>query len=764
MPELYGASAPKSTENGQHSHGKVAPDQRFTHGRSCPICGGSDDARRGAGERCFGYISDDGAWCHCSREEHAGRSALNPLSQTFPHLLKGRCPCGTEHAPADPKPAKPRAKSQAGRVVASYPYRGLDGRLLFEVMRFNPKGFRQRRPVDGGWEWNLKGVEPVLYRLPELTAADPSRTVFVGEGEKGVGALVELGLVATCSPMGAGKWRPAYAEHLRGRHVVILPDNDKPGRDHAETVAQSLHGVAASVKVVELRGLPEKGDAFDWVKAGGTAAQLQELVDATPSLSPDIERNGRHRGNGKASAGQIAPVAHEHPRFPLTDAGNGERFAHHFRGLVRYCIPIGKWYAYDGRRWLIDNNGVSVRKAKQTARAILRDAADLEDDDERAATVKWAKNSESKTRLEAMLWCAGREEGVPVLPEDLDRDPWLLNCLNGTVDLKTGELRPHDPADLITCLCPVEYHPEAECPTWRATLTRVFNGNRDLIGYWRRLCGLATTGSVQEQILPIPYGAGANGKSTLLGALLRMLGPDYSMKAPPDLLMARRNPEHATERAALFGKRLVVAIETGEGSRLNEVMVKELTGGDQITARRMREDFWSFWPTHKVFLCTNHKPTVRGTDHAIWRRLKLVPFTVTIPDAEQDRGLLDKLATEMPGILAWAVRGCLEWQEDGMNPPPEVEAATAEYRRDEDVLGSFLTEHCMVESGLQSQASALYARYRAWADPNCDRPLNQIKFGKAMTERGFERFSSNGIWYRGIGLRPDDSGWEITIP
>jgi putative DNA primase/helicase len=275
-------AAPGQPRTGLNSHaGGVDPGQRFTHGRCCPICHGSEDERRGDGERCYGFVSDDGQWTHCTREDHAGQATVRGGSGTYAHLLKGKCPCGTEHAPADPKPK--RAKSKPGRIVATYVYKGADGTALFETVRFDPKDFRQcRRTPDDKLVWDLKGVKLVLYRLPELLSADPSLTVFVAEGEKGVGALVDLGLVATCNPMGAGKWRDAYSDHLTGRNVVILPDNDDAGRDHAEKVARSLHGKAASVKVVALPGLPEKGDPFDWKQAGGTAEALAELVKAAP--------------------------------------------------------------------------------------------------------------------------------------------------------------------------------------------------------------------------------------------------------------------------------------------------------------------------------------------------------------------------------------------------------------------------------------------------------------------------------------------------
>lgn len=361
-------------------------------------------------------------------------------------------------------------------------------------------------------------------------------------------------------------------------------------------------------------------------------------------------------------------------------------------------------------------------------------------------------------KVEAMLRCAAAEAGIPILPAALDRDPWLLNCPNGTIDLRTGKLRPHRREDFITKMSPVEFDPDALCPLWEAVCRRVFAGNAALIAYWQRLCGLALTGSVAEQILPILYGTGANGKSTMLNVLLDMLGEDYAMKAPPDLLMARRNEGHPTERADLFGRRLVVAIETGEGARINETLIKELTGGDKIRARRMREDFWEFHPTHKILLCTNHKPIVRGTDHAIWRRFMLIPFTVKIPDDEQDKALLEKLRRELPGILAWSARGCLAWQEIGLNPPPDVTEATRTYRDEEDVLGGFLAEECVVNPDnreLKARAGQLYDRFKAWTERSGETAISQKRFGAAMTERGHERYTDNGTWYRGIGLRPE---------
>jgi putative DNA primase/helicase len=257
------------------------------------------------------------------------------------------------------------------------------------------------------------------------------------------------------------------------------------------------------------------------------------------------------------------------------------------------------------------------------------------------------------------------------------------------------------------------------------------------------------TGDVSEQIVPVFYGTGANGKSLILGALQGVLGEDYAMKAAPDLLMAKRGDSHPTERADLFGKRLVCCIETEEGQRFNESLLKEMSGGDSIRARRMREDFWQFAPTHKLVVAVNHKPIVRGTDHGIWRRLRLVPFSVTIPDAEQDKQLPAKLVDEYPGILAWAVQGCLNWHRTGLRCPDAVKAATEEYRSEQDVLGEFIKECCTTSAGDSARASELFKAFQEYTGSK----ISQTKFGKVLNERGFDRAKIGGvIWRIGIGL------------
>ncbi|MDP9480042.1 MAG: phage/plasmid primase, P4 family, partial [Actinomycetota bacterium] len=422
--------------------------------------------------------------------------------------------------------------------------------------------------------------------------------------------------------------------------------------------------------------------------------------------------------------------------YPLSDLGNGERLADRYRGNVRYCHPLRRWFVWEGTRWRPDDTGEVVRRAKATVRGIYEEATTAEDDAKAKEVSKWAGKSQAKERIGAMISLAESEPGIPVTTDQLDRDRGLLNVRNGTIDLSTGRLKPHDPRDLITKLAGTSYDPNAVCPTWDAFLRRVLPSEA-LRRFVQRLVGYALTGDVSEQILPFLYGSGANGKSVFINAIMEALG-DYAQQAAPELLTAKGH-SHPTELADLKGARFVASIEVEDGKRLAESLVKQLTGGDRIKARRMREDFWEFDPTHKVFLVANHRPVVAGTDYAIWRRIKMIPFGVTIPEDERDPHLLEKLRSELSGILAWAVRGCLDWQREGLGEPKEVKAATDEYKVEQDVLATFIEEACVVDPEASDTAGNLYSAYVEWCEETGESPETQRKFGTRLREKGFER-------------------------
>jgi putative DNA primase/helicase len=452
-----------------------------------------------------------------------------------------------------------------------------------------------------------------------------------------------------------------------------------------------------------------------------------------------------------------------------TDVGNAERFADQHGADVRYCHPWGKWLVWDGRRWAIDESGEVIRLAKRTAVAIYAEAAKAGDKYERESLAKWASASERRERLSAMIALAESEQPIPISVESLDAEAWLLNCENGTVDLRTGELREHRRENYLTKCCPVEYptEPGIDPELWIAFLDRIFAGNTELIAFVRRLVGMSLVGEVFENILPIFFGAGANGKSVCVETVSGMLGDDYAMTASTSLLMVDRWGRHPTERADLFGKRFVAANESGDGGRLSEETVKQLTSRERIRARRMREDSWEFAPSHTVVLSTNHRPEIRGTDIGIWRRIHLVPFSVVIPVAERDKDLANKLRPEWPAILRWAVAGCLDWQRNGLRPPADVRDATDDYRTEQDVLGEWLGERCVTDPDCEARAADLYRSYKSWSDGRSEKPLTQTTFGTRLGDRGFAkgRDSGNRVVYRGVGLLPEgpDSSEGFTV-
>jgi putative DNA primase/helicase len=438
--------------------------------------------------------------------------------------------------------------------------------------------------------------------------------------------------------------------------------------------------------------------------------------------------------------------------YNLTDLGNAERFVRDHGEDVRYCYPWRKWLVWTGTRWERDDTGKVYKLAKETVRAIYREASDAEDEDRRKALAKHATQSEAEPKIRAMLELAKSE--APISPDTLDADPWLFNTTNGTIDLRTGALREHRREDLITKLAPVEYAPTATAPTWEAFLERVLPGE-DLRTFVQRAAGYSATGDTSEQCMFINHGTGANGKSTFQETISAALG-DYAMRTPTEMLLAKRSDGVPNDVARLKGSRFVSASETEEGRRLAESRIKDLTGQDTITARFMRAEWFDFEPVHKLWLSTNHKPEIRGTDAAIWRRIRLVPWTVSIPPAEQDRKHPEKLRAELPGVLAWIVQGCLEWRHKGLQAPEEVRRATVEYRAEMDVVGAFLAECCVLGSDQDVSAADLYKAYGEWCKDTGEAQVKQRRFGGQLTERGvFERYrggKSGGHRWRGLDL------------
>jgi putative DNA primase/helicase len=430
-------------------------------------------------------------------------------------------------------------------------------------------------------------------------------------------------------------------------------------------------------------------------------------------------------------------------QWPLTDLGNAERFVAQHGASLRYNKALG-WIVWDGCRWRTDAEHEVWQRAAQTVRSL----ATSTDPDEQ----KWGTRSEAWNRQRAMIELAQHLPGVPVRVEELDARPWLLNVTNGALDLETGQLRPHDPDDMLTKLAPVAYDPGAVAPRWEAFLERILPAV-EVRDFLQRAVGYSFTGFSAEQVLLLLYGVGANGKSTFL-EVTRSIAGDYGQQTPATTLLARRSDAVPNDVARLRGARFVSAVETEANRQLAEALVKRLTGNDRIAARFLFKEFFEFDTEFSLWLATNHKPLVVGTDHAIWRRIMLVPFTEVIPDAEQDKHLRDDLLDEAPGILAWAVRGCDAWRTGQLGPPDAVLTATRQYRAEQDLLGDFLDDRCVVEPQASETAQRLYDVYRSWCEGAGEKPVTKKAFAAALRERGFESWRTNTErGYRGVRLR-----------
>jgi putative DNA primase/helicase len=449
----------------------------------------------------------------------------------------------------------------------------------------------------------------------------------------------------------------------------------------------------------------------------------------------------------------LCDILHDSGR---TDSANAERFIDTNAAGLLFVPEWGKWLTWDGRRWA-DDSGVGVmQRAKRHAKSLwslLIDHAPSMDRDALGTLQSFIKATNQLGKILAFVKLAESDSRIVCPVSELNQHHTKLNVLNGAVDLESGELRKHDPADRMTQIANVRFDAAARCPEWEASLQLIFDGDNDLIRYVQQLLGYSCSGLTDHHILPICWGSGNNGKSTIWNVVEKLLG-DYAKPASQDLLLPVQQ-QHPTIIADLYQRRFVPVAEIDQGRHLAEAIAKTLTGGDKLTARKCKQDFWDFEPTHKLWLSSNHKPKISGTDGGVWRRLKLIPFTVDIATKTTPKpGFASWLVQhEGPGILAWMVRGFRDYRQNGMAEPQCVTAATSEYRSAEDKLGVFLAEHCNVVEGAIVSAAELFEVYQR----EFGGKWSKTAFGSAMAERFTKERPTAGPFrnkcvYHGIAL------------
>jgi putative DNA primase/helicase len=453
-------------------------------------------------------------------------------------------------------------------------------------------------------------------------------------------------------------------------------------------------------------------------------------------------------------------------KFNTTDVGNGERFKALHINKARYCHLWDKWIIWDGTHWEIDQGALIFNLSKQVIQNIHAELEACQDAERGTELKKHAKASERKTNIQSMLWCAGNESGMGVKPADLDNNGWLLNVANGTLDLRTGQLRPHSQTDYLTKALPIPYNPQAQCPRWRSFLNDVTGSDLELTHYLHKAMGYTLTGDMREQCFFFLYGFGSNGKSTFTTILEELMANgQYAIRTPAKTLMKNNTGGEGVpnDKARLVGARLVLAAEVTEGATLDEAFIKDITGQDTISARFLHKEFFDFKPQFKLWMYGNHKPMIKGTDNGIRRRPRLIPFNQTFAGDKKDPDLLEKLKSELPGILAWTVEGCLLWLKEGLKEPAIVTDATQEYFDEMDVIGLFIEECCVIATDTKATAKSLYEKYVGWCLGGGEKPVNQRKFGQRLTEKGYLRKKANGIcWWIGIAIQTEFSPVPIV--
>jgi putative DNA primase/helicase len=440
--------------------------------------------------------------------------------------------------------------------------------------------------------------------------------------------------------------------------------------------------------------------------------------------------------------------------FPRTDAGNGELFAQLYKDQLRYDFGRGRWLLWSEHWWFEDRRQTVLQMAKKAARARYRLRLGVSDsEDEVKKEAEWAKVSESHSRLEAALKIAKSELSLATSGDEWDTDLWLLGVANGVLNLRTGRLRDGKRPDLITMHTDVAFDPGAACPRWSSFLDDIFDSDPELINYVHRAVGYCLTGDTTEQVAFLCLGSGANGKSTFLDVIRHVFG-DYAYSLPFSTFELKARSPIPNDVAALPKRRFVTALETNESVPLNEARLKLLTGCDPVSARPLYREFFTFIPTAKFWLGTNHRPPVADDSPSFWRRIQLIPFLQQFFGDRADKELISKLKAEASGILRWAVDGCLAWQRDGLIPPAVVQAASKAYREDNDHIGEFLDDRCEVAPDAIAAAGELWAEYCQWVAGNQERPLGRKVFSARLETRGFrkQRLGHDRTW-TWLGLR-----------
>lgn len=632
--------------------------------------------------------------------------------------------------------------------VGSYQIRPHQPRML------NGKPVKYESPKGGT---NLIDIPPSVRPL----LADSNAPLWVTEGVKKADCAAAHGL-ACVALAGVWSWRGKVDGGssieisdwdriaLKGRRVFLAFDSDLMDKEPVQVALRKL-GEMLSRRGAEVRyvyiptGDGRKVGLDDYLVAGGSTEELVRNATVMPPYS------------SIRIPGQVVRTEDGEKEYKLTDLGNAQRLIDQFGEDIRYSAQWSTWLVWQGTHWQVDDSKSFVQRlAHAVVKGMWSEIADMQSDDpKRKPLLQWAQRSESARGIRDMLEIARTLKGIPITVAQLDVRPHLLNVQNGTINLKSMEMTAHRREDLLTSVIPINYNPDATIDMWTKFLTRIFP-DVELLEMVGRMAGYALSGENSEKCFFFLHGAGGdNGKSVFIEVLEAIFGP-YAKSTPSETFA--KNPLTAgkipTDIARLRGTRLCVASEVGEGQRLNEELIKQITGRDTITARFLHQDFFDFRAQCVIMMTGNYKPVIHGQDDAMWRRVKMIPFDAKIPKEEQILRLADRIVEqEAEGVLAWLVYYCKQWRDSGLGSSVAVEEAVTQYRVESDVLGHFLEECTQPSPMFSCRASDLYDRYSRWSKNQGSKPMTNTAFGRRLGDRGLEKYKDMTGWhYRKIAI------------
>lgn len=661
-------------------------------------------------------------------------------------------------------------------IEAIYKFYDENGDLAYEKIRKKGKKFLHRRYIDGETVWGMEegiytetfpgskswsikerpgakkayypGQEQLLYNLPNvIKGIKEEQTIFITEGEKDSDSLITRGLIATTTSIGATKgdlgkkWPSRFNSFFKGANVVLLPDNDEPGKRFMEHIAIELKNIANNIKIVELPDLSKKEDITDWLEYGNDIYDLQALVKRTDEF---IEFKGN--------------IIYD---YNWSDVGNAERLISLHGKDIKFNVNSGKWYVWNGVNWELDNSFKVENLYRTVLRRFQNAIPNINISDDEIATKKqqekaksFVLRNETDGKIKSVLNQAKTFKGINFM--ESDKDDYLFNTPNGTINLRDLSQKKHDRKDLITQCSNYSFNRENDkCPNWIAFLNRIFCGDQELINYVQKAVGYSLTGDMSEQCLFMLWGGGANGKSTFVKALEDIMG-SYAATIKGETLMEKNGQDGARgDLARLTNKRVVIASELQEGQVFNEPLLKVLSAGETLPVRFMYQEEFMLKPKFKLWIMTNKKPKVKGNDHGIWRRWRMIPFKYKFTEKEKDPNFYEeKLKSELEGILLWAITGYQMWKEQGFEAPKEVMEAVEDYKMDMDQVARFIEDCCKVGEGYECTGSAMYDEYINWCIAEGENyKMTNHKLARDLKEKGFvNKRDMNGKKWIGIGV------------